>query len=161
MGLKLVTGPDIEPVTLEIAKAHLKVDHDADDELIREQALAARQWIETYTRRALISQTWALTLADFPRRHPFEILLPLGQVIAVNSISYTDEDGAAQTLTGPTSGSPAGTGYQEDLTSGSECRLRPPVGGEWPGVQAEAIQPVSISFTAGTGPMQQMCRKTS
>jgi len=140
-----------EPVTMTEAKLHLRVDHDEEDDAIRTYIASARAWVEEYTNRALINQTWQMTLADFPLRYPFEIALPLGRCSAINSIAYTDSDGNPQTLTGPTSGSPAGTDYQEDLSSDEGARIRPPVAGEWPSVQDEAIQPVTVEFVVGYG----------
>lgn len=119
--------------------------------MIRAYVSSARAWLEEYINRALITQTWQMTLPDFPYPYPFEIALPLGRCSAVNSITYTDSAGASQTLTGPTSGSPAGTDYQEDLSSDEGARIRPPVAGEWPSVQDEAIAPVTVDFTVGYG----------
>lgn len=65
-GLTLVTPPAAEPVTLAEAKAHLRVEIADDDALIADLVAAARQAAESHTRRALITQTWRLTLDRFP-----------------------------------------------------------------------------------------------
>ena len=57
MHLRLVTPPAVEPVTLEEAKQHLRVDGNEDDSLINALITAARQKAEEYTRRAFITQT--------------------------------------------------------------------------------------------------------
>lgn len=57
MYLRLVTPPTIEPVTLEEAKLHLRVDGTEEDNLITALITAARQKAEDYTRRAFITQT--------------------------------------------------------------------------------------------------------
>ena len=65
-GLTLVTGPASEPVSLAEAKAHLRVDSADDDSLVTALIVAARQAAEAHTRRALMTQTWRLSLDRFP-----------------------------------------------------------------------------------------------
>jgi len=62
MYLRLVTPPAVEPVTLEEAKQHLKIDGNEDDSLITALITAARQRAEEYTRRAFITQTWEVAV---------------------------------------------------------------------------------------------------
>src|ERR1019366_2460869 len=64
--LERVTDPDIEPVTLEEMKRHLRcfmTVTDEDDDIMA-LIVAAREWVEDYTARALIDQTWRLTLGS-------------------------------------------------------------------------------------------------
>jgi hypothetical protein len=67
-GLILVTPPAAEPLTLAEAKAHLRIDGTDDDALIGDLIAAARQAAEEHTRRALVTQTWRLTLDRFPAK---------------------------------------------------------------------------------------------
>ncbi len=60
MPLQLVTPPAEEPVSLEEAKLHLRVDFDEDDALILALISAARQAAETITGRQLITARWKL-----------------------------------------------------------------------------------------------------
>lgn len=62
MGLILVEAPAVEPVTLEEAKLHMKVDTTEDDALISVLIAAARKVAEEYTRRAFITQTWEYSI---------------------------------------------------------------------------------------------------
>jgi hypothetical protein len=62
--LERVTDPDIEPVTLAEMKRHLRefdsvTSADSD---ITDLIVGAREWVEDYTGRALIDQTWRLTI---------------------------------------------------------------------------------------------------
>jgi hypothetical protein len=66
--LERVTQPEVEPVTLAEMKRHLRAfssvtDEDSD---ITALIVAAREWVEDYTGRALIDQQWKLTLNGRP-----------------------------------------------------------------------------------------------
>jgi len=66
VGLKLVTPPAVEPVTLDEAKAHLRLDSNEDDTYVSALIAAARERVELFLRRALITQTFEFTLDGFP-----------------------------------------------------------------------------------------------
>lgn len=154
MRWRVTTPPAAEPVTLADAKAHLKVDHTAEDAQITQWVIEARQWCENFTRRALISQGITMILEAFPEStdaNPYaRLVLPRGRTVSVGLITYIDSDGISQQLTGPTS-SPLGTDWQEDLFGDGGGILQPPVDGEWPDVQTGALAPIVIDYTAGYG----------
>lgn len=60
MGTKLITPPDTEPITLTEAKAHLRVIHNDEDNLIKTEISAAREYCEGFQNRAYYTQTWKL-----------------------------------------------------------------------------------------------------
>lgn len=97
MGYKLKTAPAAEPVSLTEAKLHLRVDTDCtdDDNLITALIAAAREMAENYTGRAFISQTWELTLDNFPVGC---IELRPAPLATITSITYQDGDGVVTTL---------------------------------------------------------------
>lgn len=64
--LTLLTAPVSEPVTLSDVKDYLRIDGTADDSLISDMIAGARDMVEKYLKRALITQTWKLTLDTFP-----------------------------------------------------------------------------------------------
>jgi len=66
MPSRLLTPPSAEPVTLAEAKAFLRVEHDADDDVIATLVTAARCHVEAQTRRALLTQVWRLTRDAWP-----------------------------------------------------------------------------------------------
>lgn len=64
--LERVTEPDIEVLTLEELRRHLRLFEDIndDDDDLEDLIVAAREWAEQFTGRALIEQQWRLTLAS-------------------------------------------------------------------------------------------------
>jgi uncharacterized phiE125 gp8 family phage protein len=97
MSLTLVTGPAQEPLTLEQAKAQLRLDVDTDDALIIDFIKTARQWGEGQIKRALITQTHDLNI-DYNWPWKFgspRIDFPINPVSSVTSITYVDLDGTS------------------------------------------------------------------
>lgn len=58
------TPPDIEPVTLDEMKAHLRVTETADDEVITGLIEVSRQWAEDFTGKAFIDQQWRMVVGS-------------------------------------------------------------------------------------------------
>ena len=108
---------------------------------------SAIQWAEGYMHRTVISRAHEWTLRGFPCNWQ-EIRLPRGKTQSVEQIRYW-RNGAYRTLTGASSGSPAGSDYQEDLSGDDGGVLMPPRGCDWPSVDDEVPAPVVIHFTAG------------
>ncbi|MCA1971241.1 MAG: phage head-tail connector protein [Caenispirillum sp.] len=138
MGLKLITPPAEEPITVAEFKDFGRVDGDSEDSLITALIVAARQRVEKATGLALVMQTWKLTLDRFPFE---EIALPLGPVITVDDVSYHDKAGTLQTLV-------ADAEYEVDTTS-EPARVVPHYSG-WPSTK-RMVNAVEIEFTAGFG----------
>ncbi|MDX2027696.1 MAG: head-tail connector protein [Alphaproteobacteria bacterium] len=90
---KLVTPPAVEPVELIAARVHGRIDTDADDALISLLIIAARQWVEAYTGRALITQTWQLWLDNWPSSGE-GVTLPRPPLASVSNITFYDESDA-------------------------------------------------------------------
>jgi hypothetical protein len=61
----IVTPPTSEPVTLAEVKLWMRIDTNDEDALILNLLKAARESAEKYLRRALITQTWNLSI-DVP-----------------------------------------------------------------------------------------------
>lgn len=136
MGLSLVTAPTAMPVTRNEAKLHCRIDGNDEDTLIDGLIAAATDFVEKYTGSAIMTQTWRLTLDKFEDT----ILLPIGPVQAVNSITYYDVNGAQQNL--------SATVYQVDLTNDPQRIVRSPEA-EWPSVD-DRVNAISVTFTSGS-----------
>lgn len=97
MALSLVAAPATEPLSLAEAKAHLKLDADDENDLIATLVVAAREYVETHTHRALITQTWDLQLMGFPWALGGFLELPKPPCLSVTSVTYVDTNGVTQT----------------------------------------------------------------
>jgi hypothetical protein len=150
--------PAVEPVTIDLAKLHLKVDHAYEDALIGGYIIAARQLAEKITRRAFFERTVDLTLDHFPldlsstlkpgEWHPFLdvwdrycIRLPKPRCVSVDSIVYKDAAGADQTV-------PSGN-YVVD-TASEPARIAPAAGCTWPYVANYTPGTIKVTYTAGS-----------
>lgn len=150
-GLITSTAPGTEPVSLAEAKLWLRVDGEEEDALIGALITAARQHVEHFTRRALITTGFTLSLDSFPiaGRHPFsqsrtlsrEIILPRPPLATVASVSYLDEDGATQTL-------PSGQYVVDVKSTPGRIVLREDY--DWPDTEL-VPNAVTIVYTAGYG----------
>lgn len=137
--LAIISEPTAEPITLAEAKTHLRVDHSDDDSYIDALITAARKYLDGncgVLGRALITQTWELTLARFPDG---DIPLPLPPLQSITSITYIDQDGASQTL--------ATSVYAADL---NENMVRLKYDQSWPDTR-DVWNAVVIRFVAGYG----------
>lgn len=94
MDYQITTAPAHEPVSLEQAKRHLRIDDTASDSLLRSYLRAARLLGEDYTGRAFLWQTIEAKMSGFP----VAFQLPRPPLIAVRSISYVDTAGTTQTV---------------------------------------------------------------
>lgn len=140
MALTLVSNPAEEPVTLIEAKAHLRVDVADDDALIAGLIVAARQHVEQFTRRVLVTQTWDLFLDEWPEGNC--LVLPLPHLVSVTGVYYTPDGGVEQTF---------GAGsYLVDAAS-EPGRVVLKTTAAWPGDSLQPVNGVRVRFVAGYG----------
>lgn len=156
-----LTQPTVEPVSLVLAKQHLRVDFNQDDTYISALITAARQYVEKYTNRAIFNRSMLLTLDYFPwpgwgsttgsTAHDYfmhwyyrglTIRLPKPATVSVDSISYIASDGVNVITIDPSN-------YTVDLVS-EPARISPRPGYTWPYQQNYIPGQVQVLFTAGT-----------
>ncbi len=140
MALVLVTPPSTEPISLSEAKTHLRVENTDDDTFISALITAARETVETITRRALVTQTWDYILDDWPDGDT--ITLPLPPLQSVVSVTYKDKDGNIQTF--------ANSNYVVD-TASEPGRLVLTDDANWPSDELYPAGAITVEFTAGYG----------
>lgn len=143
-GLTVITAPASEPVSLALAKAHLRIDHDAEDTLITGWVKAARELTELYTGKRWITQSLRLTLSEWPidctSGIDGAIRLPVDPVSAITLFQYFDAAGVEQTLTS--------SDYQTWFDHGPPL-VCPAIGERWPDLQSGKVAPIKLEFTAG------------
>lgn len=96
MTLFRTVEPSLEPVTLVEAKAHLRLGHDSEDELVAGLIRAARDEVERTTGTALIEQDWRLVLDAWPRNGA--VALTPHPVRAILSVTVYGSEGEASLL---------------------------------------------------------------
>lgn len=127
-------APGSEPVTLAELKAHLRVDHDAEDDLIAALGTAARELTELEARRPWAARAATLTLGAWPDG-AIELPTPAA---SLTSVQYYAADGALATL----------ADCQTWLAHAPPL-VYPPIGESWPGLLANKVAPVVVTYSAG------------
>lgn len=141
-GLSVSVAPASEPVSTAQVKTHLRVTSSDEDTYISDLITAARQWVESYTWRALISQTLILKLDGFPDSG-CPIWLPMPPLASVSSITYTDTSGDSQTLS--TSNYVVDTSTERAAAGVYEANSQ-----TWPSTLDE-VNTVTVTYVAGYG----------
>lgn len=122
-----------EPVTLQDAKAHLRiVDDNDEDALITALITAAREYVENFTGRILVQREVTDTFGCFG----WYLELNHRPVSGTPTISYLDTDGAEQELA-------------TVITSGARYpfRVYPASGTSWPSFETNTT--ITATYTAG------------
>lgn len=132
--------PATEPVSLAEAKLHLRVDGDDEDTLIALQIAAVRQQVELEARRALVTQTLAVRLAEWPLYG--RLALPQPPLQSVTHIKYTDEDGTEHTMS---------SGDYVCYTDPEPGHIVLKSGRTWPSADLQAGESIVITYVAGYG----------
>jgi len=149
--VRVITAPVFadEPVSLEDAWHHLRIDTYANDDsppaIVSDDDTwletigipAARNWAEGYVGKSLVTQTLELAGTAFPTAY---FQLPFGPVQNIESVIYVDEDGAEQTI------DPANYVLNTDVWP-ARCQLAYGVD-EWP-VARDSFNSVRVRYVTG------------
>lgn len=139
-GLTIFAAAATEPITTAQAKTHLRVEHSSDDTYIDTLVAAARAYVENTLRKRLVTQTWTLTLDDFPIGDR-EICIPYGPVQSITSIYYINTGGTNTLLDS--------TLYALD-TASLVARVYPAYSLIWPATRDQR-NAVTIKYVTGYG----------
>lgn len=132
--------PALLPLTRAEAKAHCRVDHDDEDDLIDALIKAAVDHLDGYRGvlgRCLIDQTWTAQAVAWPGR----MVLPFPDCKNV-VISYRDSTGEAETV-------PAAS--YETIQGAGRTQLHMLSAFDYPGLFNDTSVPVTVQFVAGYG----------
>lgn len=144
--LTRTTPPTVEPVTLAEAKAHLRVDSEADDAYILGLIATAREWVESYLDRTLIHTQWTMRMEDFPGDDE-GIDLPRPPMATADAntaviVSYTLSDGSTATLD---------SNAYRVFRNSTPGEVHPIYGGGWPSDRRSDEDAVAVTWWAGYG----------
>ncbi len=138
MAATLLTGPAVEPVSLAEAKAHMRIDHTAEDDTITEMITAARQALEDASDLALITQSWRVSLDNWPDT---VVELPRRPAQSVTEVRVTNLNGIDVVLD---------AGTYELKSIGDLARLVKHPSGIWP-APGRFGGGIEIDYMAGYG----------
>jgi uncharacterized phiE125 gp8 family phage protein len=129
-------GPALE---LGRVKEHLRVDHSTEDALIEALIHTATEWVETFTSRALLTQTWDALFDRIPEAGVMR--LPKAPVASITHVKYIDTNGVQTTW--PT------LEWQGDIAS-APARIVPAYGYTWP-IARQQMHPWEVRYVVGYG----------
>lgn len=138
--LVLITPPAAPPVSLAEAKAHLNIDHDADDLLVGSFIATATAHLEALIGRALVTQRFELRLPRFPRGAIEIPLPPCREIVGVAYLDRAEDEQALDLATVRVSG----------LGSLDGARVEARLSSPWPST-ADHPEAVKVRFEAGFG----------
>jgi len=142
MNIQLITAPTIEPVDLMSLKLHLRLDSDAieEDEYLEGLIKTAREQVEDWTGRQIMTATWDYSIPGWPRSN--FIKLPGGNLQTVTSIVWLDTDGVSTTLV-------VGTDYLVETNGPGIGRIVLPFSVTWPSWTLYPSNPITIRYVSG------------
>lgn len=142
----LYAAPTSEPITIEEAREHLRVDITDDDVLISSLITAAREYCEKYQNRALITQTRELYLDSWPDASYIELRSPLA---SVTHIKYYGTDDTEYTM--------AATDYFVD-TKSFVGLVGLGYGKSWPTTTLRSFNGIVVRYVCGVDTVDQMVK---
>lgn len=97
MNVTIKTAPVLWPIDLDLAKEQVRIESYLTDQdgVLSLYIDAATTWVEEYTGRSLMTQTWQMSLPAFPSRLWLPRSVPLA---SITHVKYYDTSNVLQTL---------------------------------------------------------------
>jgi len=131
--IRVLSRSTTEPISLNEAKAHLRVDFTDDDAYIQGLISAARDFAEGFQHRSILDYTYEVTQDRFS----YPIYLQNLPVKAVSSITFTRFDGTV------------GTVDPNSYIVTVDGKIIPKL--YWPADYLQFADAIKITYTAGAG----------
>ena len=138
--LTLSSVSTTEPVSLDEAKNHLRIQTTAEDTQIQTWITVARKQCENLTRRALVSSSWLLVTDDFCSDAIVIPRPPLSSLSSLVVITYTKTTGDSTTV--------SSTVYDVDYRM-EPAQIRLAYDQSWPTDVRDQPGSVSIAYKSG------------
>lgn len=136
-----VEQPADEPVSVSEAKKQARIPHTADDTYVQSLIAAAREAVENFLNRRLITTTLEYFRDDFPF-HDSEIELPGGRLQSITSLKYTDSENNVTTVD---------SSIYFAVTRSEPGALRLAYNAVWPSATLKPAEAVEIRYIVGYG----------
>ncbi|WP_400766253.1 head-tail connector protein [Methylosinus sporium] len=96
----LLTAPALEPVSLDEAKAWLRIDATDEDPLLAALIVSARLTLEAYTRRFFVTQSWRMRLDAWPAQtlRRGALAIPFAPFRSLSAVRVYESGDVARTL---------------------------------------------------------------
>lgn len=137
MFLRQITAAEAVVVTVSDLREFGRIDHDHEDAQLEMMLAAATQLVSEYAGRALVLETWEVSI---PARFQGDLVLPKSPVRALTAIRYFDANESEQT---------ANLDDFYLMRGDDRALVRPKSGKAWPTSSLFRDDAISVRFTVG------------
>jgi uncharacterized phiE125 gp8 family phage protein len=78
----------MELVTLRELKEHMRIDHDAEDDILKNLQRAAYDWVEQFTSRSLLTTQWRFLSLPLKGGSEIQQSLPFPNLLEVEDVHH-------------------------------------------------------------------------
>ena len=86
MQIQRVNVSPMELVTLSALKEHMRIEHDAEDSLLKSLQRAAYDWVEQFTCRSLLTTQWKFSSLPLKGGSEIRLALPFPNLLEIEEV---------------------------------------------------------------------------